>query len=152
MGAKERPSPLPPEGVSLNSTVQKVKTKIKKAAAQRLTEEMSDHPWEEEIKKGPDKNWSRSVATAQFRLRTGHDVLQHHLSRFSITDDPAICRLCTNGVQDRAHLFECAKLLEDNEDALIQQMTHEEAEAFYTGQQEERIISKINTSRHKKKK
>jgi hypothetical protein len=29
-----------------------------------------------------------------------------------------------------AHLFKCAKLLEDNEDALIQQMTHEEPEAF----------------------
>jgi hypothetical protein len=90
--------------------------KIKKAAAQRLTEEMSNHSWEEEIKKGPDKNWSRSVATAQFRLRTGHDVLQHHLSRFNTTDDPATCRLCTNGVQDRAHLFECANLLEGNED------------------------------------
>jgi hypothetical protein len=107
MGAKERPPPLPPEGVYLNSRVQKVKTKIKKAAAKRLTEKMSNHSWEEEFKKK-----------------------QHHLSRFNITDDPATCILCTNGVQDRAHLFECAKLLEDNEDALIQQMMHEEAEAF----------------------
>jgi ribonuclease HI len=129
MGTKERPPPLPPEGISLNSTVQKIKTKIKEATAQSLAQEMSNHHWEEEIRKGPDKNWSRSVATAQFRLRTGHDVLQHHLSRFNITDDPATCRLCTNGVQDRAHLFECATLLEDN-DALIQQMTHEEAEAY----------------------
>jgi ribonuclease HI len=30
MGAKERPPPLPPEGISLNTTVQKVKTKIRR--------------------------------------------------------------------------------------------------------------------------
>jgi hypothetical protein len=96
--------------------VQKIKTKIKEANAQSLAQEMSDHHWEEEIRKGPDRNWSRGVATAQFSLRTGHDVLQHHISRFNITDTTLLHAdfAPTNGVQDRAHLFECATLLEDH--------------------------------------
>jgi hypothetical protein len=87
MGTKERAPPLPPEGISLNSTIQKTKGRVKAAAAQRLEDEMNYHQWREEIKKGPDKNWSRGVETAQFRLRTGHDILQHHLSRSNIRDD-----------------------------------------------------------------
>jgi len=53
-------------------------------------------PWWEEVKKSPDKTWTRKTATAQFRLATGHDCLQHHLHRFNITNtnDPlsVFCR------------------------------------------------------------
>jgi hypothetical protein len=59
---------------------------------------------------------------------TGHGVLQHHLNRFNIADDSATSKLSSNGVQDRAHLFECADL-PDNDDAHLQELNHEEAEA-----------------------
>jgi hypothetical protein len=120
MGAKERPPPLPPEGVSLNSTIQKVKAKIKK----------DDRRDVKSLLGGRNQKRSRQELVQKRRHGAIQTANKHHLSRFNITDDPATCRLCTNGVQDKAHLFEFAKLLEDNADALIQQITHEEAEAF----------------------
>jgi hypothetical protein len=63
---------------------------------------MSNHNWEEEIRKGPDRNWSRgAIQTANCEQGTTPcNITWHHLSRFNITDDPATCRLCTNGFLD----------------------------------------------------
>jgi hypothetical protein len=86
--------------------------------------------WWGEIKKGPDKSWSRKTATAQFRLATGHDVLQNHLNRCKITKDPANCRLCNSGeVQDRAHLFKCAAL-KSEVDSLPDNLSRQQEEAI----------------------
>jgi hypothetical protein len=59
---------------------------------------------------------------------------------------PGFAQNILHGVQDRAHIFECADLL-DNNDAHLQGLSHEDAE----GQQDKEIISKINL-RHKEKK
>jgi RNase H len=103
-------TPPPPTGVDLASLRITVKRRMKENVTNQWETKTKDKQWREEVKKGPDKTWTRRVATAQFRLATGHDVLQHHLNRFKITEEPALCKLCKNGVQDRAHLFSCAAL------------------------------------------
>jgi ribonuclease HI len=109
-----------------------VKTKIKSITQKifmNTTEETSRlKNWWTEIKKGPDKDWSRKTATAHFRLATGHDVLQHHLHRFNITNEPATCKLCNLEDQDRAHLFRCAALKSDI-DSLPDELSRIEKEA-----------------------
>jgi len=64
--------------------------------------------WRQAVQKGPNQNWFRKVATANFRLTTRHDVLQEHLHRFNIVKEPvALCKLED---QDGEHLFRCPDL------------------------------------------
>jgi hypothetical protein len=55
------------------------------------------------------KEEKRSVATAQFRLDTGHAFLGCHLKRFNITKDNK-CTLWTQVKSDRSHLFGCSAI------------------------------------------
>ncbi|XP_059488302.1 uncharacterized protein LOC132204072 [Neocloeon triangulifer] len=114
-------------------TFNNVKKKIKSAASKLFKNSKEEaaklKSWWTEIKKGPDKVWSRRTATAQFRLATGNDVLQHHLNRFQITKDPATCKLCKLENQDRAHLIRCAALKSDI-DSLPNDLSRTEKEAI----------------------
>ncbi|XP_059489242.1 uncharacterized protein LOC132204637 [Neocloeon triangulifer] len=109
MGSKK--PPLKSNGLSLDAAKDKIRTKRKTAVEAKHELQSRHKPWREEVKKGPDRNWPRSVATAQLRLATEHDGLQHYLNKFNITKEPATCKLCKLDVQDRAHLFNCAVLL-----------------------------------------
>lgn len=52
----------------------------------------------------------RSVATACFRLLTGHDCLQAYLFRFKIVSSP-VCTLCDSGqIMNASHLDNCSAL------------------------------------------
>jgi ribonuclease HI len=89
-------------------------------------------------KKGKDKSWqsittekvkqhrTRRIATAQFRLLTGHDLLAKHLHRIGITES-STCSLCGGAEQDREHLMRCPSLKDDIE-ALPTGMKLEEKE------------------------
>jgi ribonuclease HI len=122
--------PPPADILSFNSVKKKIKSALKKIFKKEKETNAGGKSWWGEIKKGPDKTWSRKTATAQFRLATGHDVLQNHLNRCKITKDPANCKLCNSGeVQDRAHLFKCAAL-KSEVDSLPDNLSRQEEEAI----------------------
>jgi ribonuclease HI len=122
--------PLPNGSMSFNTVKKKIKSAMKKIFAAQIEATAKQKTWWDEIRKGPDKNWTRKTATAQFRLATGHDCLQKHLNRFNITKDEAKCRLCNTGeAQDRAHLFSCAALKVER-DALPDDLSRTEIEAL----------------------
>jgi ribonuclease HI len=81
MGTKERPPPLPPEGISLNSTVQKIKIKIKEATAQSLAQEMSNHHWRKRSEKdqtetGPEASPQRNSDCEQGTTSCSYNLHQ----------------------------------------------------------------------------
>ncbi|XP_059477948.1 uncharacterized protein LOC132198144 [Neocloeon triangulifer] len=117
------------KALTFNNVKKIIKTATKKIFKESKEEAARLKIWWTEIKKGPDKSWSRKTATAQFRLATGHDVLQHHLNRFKITKDSATCKLCKLENQDRAHLFRCAALKSDI-DSLPKDLSRTEKEAI----------------------
>jgi ribonuclease HI len=122
--------PLPSSTMSYNTAKKKIKTAMKKIFARATESTARIKSWWDEIRKGPDKKWTRKTATAQFRLATGHDCLQKHLNRFKITEDEAKCKLCnTDEAQDRAHLLSCAALQIDR-DALPEELSRPEKEAI----------------------
>jgi ribonuclease HI len=126
IGAKKKPPPS--SGVPYHSAKAWIKKKLRKFFGEHQETQIRERPWRDAVKKGPDKRWTRRVATAQFRLATGHDCLQHHLNKTGITKDPATCKLCKIGVQDRAHLFSCAALSQER-DSLLDDLSRQEKEA-----------------------
>jgi ribonuclease HI len=127
LAAKKTP---PPGGtISFNKAKNKIKSAMKKVFKSTTEEVAKLKTWWEEVKKGPDKIWTRRTATAQFRLATGHDCLQHHLHRFNITNDPDTCKLCHKEPQDRAHLLRCEALKQEI-DALPVDLSRTEKEAI----------------------
>jgi ribonuclease HI len=118
MGAK-----LPQERRRLS--VQEVKLHVKEAVREREVnrwrEESENKPWAQHLikphikqtrKEAARTKIPRAAAVANFRLNTGHDLLGAHLHRFGIIDSD-ICNLCNTDIQDRAHLFSCAKLQQE---------------------------------------
>jgi hypothetical protein len=78
--ATKKPPP-PTSKLTFNTVKKRIKSTLKKIFKRDKKKESGKSSWWEEIKKGPDKSWSSKTATSQFRLATGHDVLQSHLNR-----------------------------------------------------------------------
>ena len=90
--------------------------------------ESKDKSWEAYANRKRNVTDKRQTTTAMFRLETGHDLLAKHLHRFGIINSD-ICKLCSNGVQDRQHLLVCAKL-KDVTDEMPKGMNRNEREAY----------------------
>jgi hypothetical protein len=80
--------------------------------------------------KAQAKEEKRSVATAQFRLDTGHDLLGCHLKRFNITKDNK-CTLCSQVKSDRTHLFRCSAIKSDIDNLPAQLSVQEKKAHLY---------------------
>jgi hypothetical protein len=70
LGSKKKPPPS--SGLRYHSAKAWIRKKLKKFFGERQEMQIKEKSWRE-VKKGPDKHWTRRVATAQFRLATGLD-------------------------------------------------------------------------------
>jgi ribonuclease HI len=84
LGSKKKP-PLS-SSLPYHSAKAWIKKKLKKLFGECKDIQIKESSWREEVKKGPDKHWTRRVTTAQFHLDTGHDFLKHHLHKTSVPE------------------------------------------------------------------
>jgi hypothetical protein len=119
-------------GASMKQPVNKIPLHTVKA---HLAVSVKEKSRKELTTAGRGKKWpkaraqeeKRSVATAQFRLDTGHDLLGCYLQRVNITKDSK-CTLCNQVISDSSHLFRCSAIKSDI-DNLPAQLSVQEKEA-----------------------
>ena len=74
------------------------------------------------------KSTTRAVYVANFRRRTGHDILRKHLNRFGLVSS-SLCNLCNVEDQDSEHLFTCTALKGEQDFIKLNKLNDEEAYA-----------------------
>jgi ribonuclease HI len=74
------------------------------------------------------KSKTRAVYVANFRRRTGHDILRKHLKRFGLVSS-SLCNLCNEEDQDSDHLFSCTALKDEQDFIKLNKLNDEEAYA-----------------------
>ncbi|MGL5072521.1 MAG: ribonuclease H family protein, partial [Aeromonas salmonicida] len=119
--------PQVPKNLSHTAVKAHFSTAIKKKVQKEWVNKGKDKLWQEITTGNVKQHKNRRIATAQFRLQTGHDLLGKHLYRIGITDSDT-CSLCGSEEQNREHLMRCQSL-KDEIDSLPPGMNYEEKES-----------------------